>query len=116
MRAAALCAVCACSAAGEASTILAPAPSVTAATAPVAAATGFAFSCRLPAAKKSGDSCRGDRDCAPVVPCHARACVAKAKANPGDANTICTRELACDSADANHCRCFEGECALVPPG
>jgi hypothetical protein len=42
--------------------------------------------------------------------------VARAKARPPTAATICTRSLVCDSADANRCGCYRGRCALIPPG
>lgn len=70
--------------------------------------------CRLPAPLKSSDACKADADCAPSDPCHARACVAKAKANPPTPTTACTRLMDCSSVDANPCLCFEGACALVP--
>jgi hypothetical protein len=71
--------------------------------------------CRLPEPKKSADACKADSDCAPSEPCHAHACVARAKANPPTPTTMCTRMMDCSSVDANRCACFEGVCALVPP-
>lgn len=71
--------------------------------------------CKLPAPKKSEDACKQDSDCGVSEPCHAAACVAKAKSNPPKADTMCTRMLACHSADVNRCGCFEGRCALIPP-
>lgn len=77
-------------------------------------ADGF-FACRLPAPVKSDDPCSTDADCAPATPCHARACVARAKAKAPDPSSVCTHQLACDSVDANRCGCFEGRCSLIPP-
>ncbi len=77
---------------------------------------GPPFVCHLPAPKTSDDPCAGDADCGPATACHARACVAKAKAAPVSPDTMCTREMACDSVDANRCGCLEGRCALIPPG
>jgi hypothetical protein len=71
--------------------------------------------CRLPAAKKSDDACKSDADCGPSDPCHAKACVAKAKSKPKTADTMCTMMLGCETADANRCGCFEGRCSLIPP-
>lgn len=71
--------------------------------------------CHLPAAKKSDDACKSDADCGPSDPCHARACVARAKSKPKTADTMCTMMLGCETADANRCGCFEGRCALIPP-
>jgi hypothetical protein len=71
--------------------------------------------CKLPAPKKSDDACTTDADCAPSVPCHAPACVARAKAVPKTPDTICTMMLDCGSADVNRCGCLEGRCALIPP-
>jgi hypothetical protein len=71
--------------------------------------------CKLPAPKKSEDACKQDSECGVSDPCHAAACVAKAKSNPPKADTVCTRMLACHSADVNRCGCFEGRCALIPP-
>lgn len=70
--------------------------------------------CKLPAPVKSQDRCTTDADCAPSDPCHAKACVAKAKAAPASGK-MCTRDLQCDTADVNKCGCFEGFCALTPP-
>ncbi|RLB60037.1 MAG: hypothetical protein DRI90_14640 [Deltaproteobacteria bacterium] len=74
------------------------------------------FKCQLPAPKVSDDPCSGDGDCKPSVPCHAPACVAAAKAQPGGPDTMCTRNMVCDSVDANRCGCYQGRCALIPPG
>ena len=71
--------------------------------------------CHLPAAKKSDDACKTDVDCAPSDPCHARACVAKAKSKPRTPDIMCTMLMGCETADANRCGCFEGRCALIPP-
>jgi hypothetical protein len=71
--------------------------------------------CHLPAAKKSDDSCKSDADCGPSAPCHAPACVAKAKSKPRTPDIMCTMMLGCETADANRCGCFEGRCALIPP-
>ena len=64
---------------------------------------------------KSGDACKIDADCDVASPCHAHACVAKAKAKPRTPDTMCTEMLDCASADVNHCACVEGVCALAPP-
>ena len=71
--------------------------------------------CRLPAAKKSEDACKTDADCGPSDPCHALACVAKAKSKPKKPDTMCTMMMGCETADANRCGCFENRCALIPP-
>lgn len=71
--------------------------------------------CRLPAPVKSDDACSSDADCGPSEPCHAHACVAKAKAKPRTPDTMCTMKLDCASVDVNRCGCFEGRCALIPP-
>lgn len=71
--------------------------------------------CALPAPLKSQDTCKSDADCGVSDPCHAHACVAKAKSHPPDKSTMCTQMMDCSSADANPCACFEGVCALVPP-
>lgn len=63
----------------------------------------------------SDDACTQDADCAPATPCHAEACVAKAKAKAKAPDTYCTMILRCDSVDANTCGCLEGRCALYPP-
>jgi len=75
----------------------------------------ISFRCHLPAPKLSDDPCGTDADCGVSAPCHAPACVARAKSNPADASTMCTRKLVCNSADANRCGCYEGRCALIPP-
>jgi hypothetical protein len=72
--------------------------------------------CQLPAPKPSEDKCQTDADCGVSAPCHAPACVAKSKSKPPDGNTSCTRDMRCDTADANRCACYQGRCALVPPG
>jgi hypothetical protein len=71
--------------------------------------------CKLPAPKKSGDPCKTDADCGPSAPCHAPACVAKAKSPPKPADLMCSMTFACETADANRCGCYEGSCALIPP-
>ena len=71
--------------------------------------------CHLPAAKKSDDACKLDADCAPSDPCHARACVARARSKPRTPDIMCTMMMACETADANRCGCLEGRCALIPP-
>ena len=71
--------------------------------------------CKLPAPLKSDDACSTDADCGVSQPCHAGACVARARSHPPTADTMCTEILACNSADANRCGCFEGRCALIPP-
>lgn len=70
--------------------------------------------CGLCAPRMSDDPCSGDGDCAPSTPCHAPACVARAKAQPRKADTVCTMNLRCDSADANDCACIAGHCGLRP--
>lgn len=81
-----------------------------------AAPVGPALGCRLPAPKKSDDACTNDADCGVSEPCHAKACVARAKSHPATPDTMCTRSLECHTADANKCGCFEGKCALIPGG
>ena len=71
--------------------------------------------CHLAAVRKSDDACKLDADCAPSDPCHARACVAKAKSKPRTPDIMCTMMMGCETADANRCGCFEGRCALIPP-
>jgi hypothetical protein len=71
--------------------------------------------CGLAQPKLSGDACQQDSDCGPSEPCHARACVTAAKAQPPAPATVCTRQLVCDSIDVNRCGCFKGQCALIPP-
>ena len=71
--------------------------------------------CHLPAPKKSDDACKVDADCAPSDPCHARACVAKAKSKPRTPGIMCTMIMGCETADANRCGCFQGQCSLIPP-
>ncbi len=60
----------------------------------------------------SGDGCKVDTDCAPETPCHATACVAKAKSTPRTKDIMCTEEVRCVSADANTCGCLAGVCTL----
>jgi hypothetical protein len=74
------------------------------------------FACGLPAPVSSEDACTKDADCAPAEPCHARACVAVAKARPRGPDTVCTMSIDCQSADVNPCACYEGRCALTPKG
>jgi hypothetical protein len=90
-----------------------PKPAASASAAP-ALRLPFGAGCKLPEPRKSDDACTTDADCGVSEPCHARACVAKAKSNPPGPTTTCTRNLVCDSADANRCGCFEGRCALIP--
>jgi hypothetical protein len=80
-----------------------------------ASAGGLHFACKLSSPRKSDDPCSADADCGVSEPCHAKACVAKAASHPPGPGTTCTRNLVCDSADANRCGCFEGRCALIPP-
>jgi hypothetical protein len=60
----------------------------------------------------SDDPCAKDDDCAPQTPCHAKSCVAKAKAQPRTPGTMCTQDLQCDSTDSNACSCVKGKCTL----
>lgn len=98
-----------------------PAPGGAVASPPVATSapatsTGEpALVCKLPTPKKSGDPCKTDADCGPSAPCHAPACVAKAKSPPKRADQVCTMSFGCETADANRCGCYEGSCALIPP-
>ena len=62
----------------------------------------------------SDDACNADGDCAPSVPCHAPACVARAKAQLPAPGQICTEEMRCATADANQCSCSQGRCTLAP--
>ncbi|WP_394836053.1 hypothetical protein LVJ94_03990 [Pendulispora rubella] len=89
----------------------APAAGGTASTSP---ATPKQCGCSLCEPVVSEDACTTDADCAPSVPCHAPACVAKAKAVPRKPDTMCTMMMACTSADANSCGCLKGKCALSP--
>jgi len=82
---------------------------------PPPAHTGSGPACRLPAPKVSQDACSTDADCGPSEPCHAKECVARVKSKPRTAGIMCTEILECGTADANHCGCFEGHCALIPP-
>jgi hypothetical protein len=70
--------------------------------------------CSLCAPLPSGDACSTDADCAPSTPCHATACVAKAKAVPRKPDQVCTMMMGCQTADANACTCWKGTCALTP--
>jgi len=72
------------------------------------------FACRLPSPVPSEDTCTKDADCAPSVPCHARACVAASKATPRTPDIMCSMNIDCQSADVNPCSCYQGHCALVP--
>ncbi len=60
----------------------------------------------------STDACKTDADCAPSQPCHAPACVAKAKSTPRTKDMMCTEEVRCNTTDANACGCLNGFCAL----
>lgn len=71
--------------------------------------------CKLPAPRVSEDACTTDADCGPSEPCHAKACVAKAKSKPRTPDIMCTMNIDCESADVNRCGCYEGRCALIPP-
>ncbi|CAN5754736.1 hypothetical protein BH09MYX1_BH09MYX1_20540 [soil metagenome] len=62
----------------------------------------------------SADPCKTSDDCAPATACHAKACVAKANAEPKTPSTVCTLDLQCNAIEANTCACFEGKCALAP--
>jgi hypothetical protein len=88
----------------------APTPAATAPSGPIKP-----HACKLDAPVKSGDACKIDADCGVASPCHARACVAKAKARPRTPDVMCTEMLDCASADVNHCGCVDGVCALAPP-
>jgi hypothetical protein len=68
--------------------------------------------CGLCEPLSSGDACKTDADCAGDQPCHAMACVAKAKSTPRTKDTVCTQEVRCASIDANACGCVAGMCAL----
>ncbi len=70
--------------------------------------------CSLCEPLPSDDACTTDADCAPSTPCHAAACVAKAKAEPRKPGTMCTQEMRCATSDANACGCVAGHCALHP--
>ena len=102
-------------AATEAPTATGKPPATATATAS-AVSTGDAPSlvCKLASPVKSTDACTTDADCGVSDPCHAHACVAKAKSHPPDKSTICTRLMDCNSADANTCGCLNGVCALYP--
>jgi hypothetical protein len=62
----------------------------------------------------SDDPCASDDECAPATPCHADRCVAKSKATLPSPGQACTMMMACHSADANRCGCYQGHCALTP--
>jgi hypothetical protein len=93
----------------------APAPAPTAAASSTASGGSGLPGCKLPAPLKSDDACSADADCGVSDPCHAKACVARARSHPPTPDTMCTQILDCRSADANRCGCFEGRCALIPP-
>jgi hypothetical protein len=80
----------------------------------VARPTLPACGCSLCAPVVSNDACTVDADCAPSDPCHAEACVARAKAKPATPQTQCTMDLRCNSVDVNTCGCLQGHCALFP--
>ena len=73
-----------------------------------------ACGCSLCEPVVSNDACTVDADCAPSDPCHAEACVARAKAKPATPQTQCTMDLRCNSVDVNTCGCLQGHCALYP--
>ena len=83
-------------------------------TATASGSSGPNFACRLSAPVSSDDACSKDADCAPSVPCHARACVAVSKAVARTPDTVCSMNIDCSSADVNPCTCYQGRCALVP--
>lgn len=62
----------------------------------------------------SDDPCTKFEDCAPDALCHAKRCVAKAKAPAPRSDVSCTQDFQCDAIEANACGCFEGKCALMP--
>lgn len=82
--------------------------------APDAEAGGKTCGCSLCEPVVSDDACKTADDCAPDAVCHARACIAKAKAPVRGPNTMCTEIMMCNSTDANACGCFQGKCALMP--
>ncbi|WP_394846487.1 hypothetical protein LZC95_03355 [Pendulispora brunnea] len=92
----------------------APATSAPAASGTASTSTPKQCGCSLCEPVVSEDACSTDADCAPSVPCHAPACVAKAKAVPRKPDTMCTMMMACTSADSNTCGCLKGKCALYP--
>ncbi len=71
------------------------------------------FGCRGFDPIKSQDACTAASDCAPSSHCHARSCIAAAKAPPKPANLRCTMNLVCKSLDVGRCDCVDGVCALV---
>jgi len=81
----------------------------------VASEPGRLPACKLSVPLKSDDPCSTDADCGVSQPCHATACVARARSHPATAEIMCTQSFECHSADANRCGCFEGRCALIPP-
>lgn len=81
---------------------------------PVVRVPGPLCGCSLCEAVVSADTCTTDADCAPETPCHATACVAKAKAKALAPGASCTAIMRCDTADANGCGCQNGRCALFP--
>lgn len=70
--------------------------------------------CSLCAPVVSADPCTKFEDCAPDAVCHAKGCVAKAKAPVPPPNLSCTQDFQCNAIEANACGCFEGKCALMP--
>ncbi|MBI4700656.1 MAG: hypothetical protein HY744_05750 [Deltaproteobacteria bacterium] len=83
---------------------------------PGAGSPPLGFRCQLRTPAVSEDPCRTDADCGPSAPCHAPACVARDKSRPPTPDTRCTMSYECHTADANRCGCYQGRCALVPPG
>ncbi|MFO0675450.1 MAG: hypothetical protein U0169_02875 [Polyangiaceae bacterium] len=91
----------------------ASAPSPVPSSVPSASKPEVAFpKCGLAAPVVSEDTCKVDADCAPKSACHAKACVAKGHAEPPNPKAMCTKELRCDTADANTCGCVAGKCTL----
>jgi hypothetical protein len=70
--------------------------------------------CALCEPVSSADPCKTADDCAPATPCHATACVAKAKAEPRSPNLACTEIFQCNAIEANSCACVGGKCAIAP--
>jgi len=70
--------------------------------------------CHTFAPIQSEDTCSTAGDCAPASRCHAKSCVAAAKAEPAAPNAVCTLSLVCGSMDVGRCDCVDGVCALVP--
>ena len=71
------------------------------------------FGCRSFDPIKSQDACTTASDCAPSAHCHARSCIAAAKAPPKPPDVRCTMNLVCKSLDVGRCDCVDGVCALV---